>query len=506
VEPAAEQVGQLVAALSRPDAYPSAVDEVTLLETHISLLFFAGNRVYKVKKPVRFPFLDYSTRERRRHFCEEEVRLNARLAPGIYRGVVPIARDRSGALRVGAEGEPVDFAVEMVRLPAETMMDRLLERGELDNALLRSLADRLATFHGAAETGPGVDEHAEPAALRRTLDENLAAIGPRAPPTILARLSRELPGFVTREEAMLRSRIAEHRIRDGHGDLHAGNVAVTPQGLVIYDCIEFSDRLRCGDVAAEIAFLAMDMDRRGFPAHAAYLCRAYAERADDPGLAPLLPFYKSCRALVRAVVAGLREGEEARREGQEYLHLALGYHLPPAMVCLCGLPGTGKSTIARALATALRAGLHRSDVVRKQMLGLRTGDRWSGGHAEGPYGEEATRRTYGRLRELAAADLAAGRSVVLDANFPTHDQRERARAVAAGQGVPFLLGLVETPEATVIERLRRRAGDPHEASDAGVEIYRRARQEFEPPSGAFVRLDGLGAPGDSASLLLQQLA
>ncbi len=506
MDPVAEQVGRLVLALSRPDAYPFGVDEVTLVETHISLLFFAGERVYKVKKPVRFPFVDYSTRERRRHYCGEEVRLNARLAPGVYRGVVPIARDRSGALRIGAGGEPVDFAVEMVRLPAEGMMDRLLERGELDNALLRSLAERLATFHEAAPTGPGIDEHAQPAALRRTLDENLAAIGPRAPPAILARLSRELLGFVTREEAMLRARIAAHRIRDGHGDLHAGNVAVTPQGLVIYDCIEFSDRLRCGDVAAEIAFLAMDLDRRGLPAHAAYLCRAYAERADDPGMAALLPFYKSCRALVRAVVAGLRPGDAARRDGQEYLHLALGYHLPPALVCIGGLPGTGKSTIARAVARPLRAGLHRSDVVRKQLLGLPLTDRWGGGYAEGPYREETTLRTYARLRELAEADLAAGRSAVLDATFSKSAERAAARALAAGRGVPFVLALVETPEETVVERLRRRASDAQEASDAGVDVYRRARAGFDAPAAGVLRLDGLFEPGDSASRLLHQLA
>lgn len=485
----------LARALREPAAYPLPVQEVGFLQTHTSMLFFAGERVYKVKKAVDLGFLDATTLERRRFFCEEEVRVNERLAPGIYLGVVPIVR-ANGGLRIGGEGEPVEYAVEMVRLPGERMLDRLLEAGEVDNARIEALASLLADFHARAATGPGVDEHGEPAAVARNVLENFDETerftgSPRTVSGALhGYLARRAEGFLDEERSLLARRVREGRIRDGHGDLHAGNICILGERIIAYDALEFAPRFRCADVACDLAFLCMDLDFRGFRGFSAYLARRYRERARDAELDLLLPFYKGYRAVVRAKVASIaaadpavpaNERERRRREAMRYWHLAASYELPPPLLLTCGLPGSGKSTAARQLAAPFEALVLRSDLRRKHLAGLPAAARAGAAFEEGIYAPDLTDRTYASLLADAEAALAEGRPVVVDATFQSRARREPFRALAERARAPFLVVHVTAPEEEIIRRLERRARERRDPSDADVEVYRRTRDRFEPP-------------------------
>lgn len=518
----APPVAELLAALSEPSAYRHAPASVEVIQTHVSCVFLAGTLAYKLKKPVDLGFVDFTTCEARRVACEDEVRLNQALAPGVYLRVASITREADGSLRVDGAGEPVEPVVEMRRLPAERMLDRLLDAGEVDNALIETLARLLARFHSAAPTGPGVDEHGTPEAIEFNIRENAEQTerfalergrpGLRTLSPVLHRfLSRRAFAFLAARPELLERRVATGRVRDGHGDLHAGNVCVLPEGILVYDRIEFAPRFRCGDVAAELAFLAMDLDARGYRGFSGYLARRYAELADDPELAELLPFYKAYRAVVRGKVLSLTAadpllapaGRETHRlAAMRSFHLAASYDLPPALVLTCGLPATGKSTVARAVAAPFEAVVLRSDVRRKQLVGLRPTERAAAPFREGIYGESLTARTYAALLEAAARALAEGRTVVVDASFSRVEQRRPFAALAASSGVPLAVLDVGVPGEVAAARLAARACDEREVSDADLDVYRELRERFEPPdelpASQVVRIDGR-EPGEEAA-------
>jgi aminoglycoside phosphotransferase family enzyme/predicted kinase len=493
----------LVRELMRPAAYPRPPEEVELRQTHISLLFFAGDRVYKVKKPVDLGFLDFTTLERRRFFCEEEVRLNRRLAERVYLGVVPVSRGGDGHLCIGGSGEPIEWAVEMVRLPEHRMLARMLERGEIDNALLNELVLRLARFHAAAPTGAGVDEHGSPAAVAASVEQNFEQLAPferpdaaspssesrSLSPDQLGLLRARARRFLATKRELFERRVSAARIREGHGDLHAENICFLPEGPLAYDCIEFDRALRCLDVASDVAFLAMDLDRRGFPAFARYLAHRYERETGDAELSELLVFYKNYRAVVRAKVALLTAAdpaadaarrEELRREGTGYLQLAVGYELEPTLVLLCGLPASGKSFLAPHLGRPLRAMVLHSDVRRKQLAGLEVSASARSEFGTGMYSPEKRADTYRSLLTDAAAGLTAGRSVIVDASFVSREFRAPFVDAATRLGFAWCLVHVTAPEEVVRARLAS-ASDTRTASDADLDVYLRARESFEPP-------------------------
>jgi uncharacterized protein len=511
---------ELIEALSKPSAYVQPVEQVALVQTHLSLVFLAAERVYKVKKAVDLGFADYSSLERRRRFCEEEVRLNRRLAGDTYLGVVPITREPDGSLRLRGEGETVEFAVEMRRLPARRMLDRLLVDGEIDNGKMEALAALLARFHREAATGPGVDEHGAPEAVAFNVRENfeqtaafaappgrVAAAGARTLSFALhAFLGDAAERFLADEHHLLERRVADGRIRDGHGDLHAGNICLTDdKGIVVYDCIEFAPRFRCGDVACDLAFLAMDLDYRGFRAFSRYLVRRYGAHANDPELDRLLVFYKGYRAIVRAKVASFaavdegldaEQREERRLEALRYFHLAAAYELPPVLILTCGLPASGKSTAARHLAAPFEAALLRSDTRRKRLAGVtparRTGERYG----RGIYSREMSERTYRSLLVDAEKALRSGRPVVVDAAFARAAQRGPFLQLARSLGAPLVFVETVAPEDVIRERMGRRPDNRHEVSDADLDIYRRMREAYEPPEELSVGITIASAPGE----------
>ncbi len=519
---AAPTVAEIIHGLSQPGAYTERPSAVEVVQTHLSALFFVGPHVYKVKKPVNFGFVDYSTLEKRRFYCEQEVVLNRRLCPDLYLGVVGIAAGPDGLVVEGA-GTPVEYAVKMMRMPHDRMLDVLLERGHVTPEMVDRVARRLAEFHAQAESGPAISAYGEPAAVAANAEENFTQSEPYIGRSITRRQWGRIRAygdkFVSEQQHLLRQRVAEGRIRDCHGDVHSQHVCFA-NGLYIYDCIEFNERFRYGDVAAEIAFLAMDLDYHGRPDLAGRLIATYRDLSGDAGLGHVMRYYQCYRAYVRGKVESFRlddpqvpieQQEEARRRAQRYFRLAYAYTATPgepALYLVAGLPGTGKSTLAQALAGPLGADVFNSDVVRKELAGIAATEHRYSEFAEGIYRPELTHRTYQRLADLAGAQLRGGRSVVLDATF--RSKEDRARALAAADELGFDAWVIECvlDEKTTRERMRRRESEVS-VSDALARDLPRFQASFEPfddiPPFQHIRVDTAEAPQTVVERVLTEL-
>lgn len=488
--------------LLAPATWSDAREEIEFVETHISRLYFTSTRVYKLKKDLSLPFLDYSSLELRKHFCEEELRLNRRLAPDTYLRVAPLRRDANGRVRLDGEGETVDWVVEMARLPAQRMLDALLERGELDNEWVGDVARFVAEFHRSAERGPRIARFGSIDAVARNARDNLDAleehVAGRGVDALSARalafLRKQLEEELVRLAPQIEARASSGRVCDGHGDLHSGNICLSEQGVVAYDCVEFSQALRCSDVASDLGFLCMDLDLRGFRGFSEVLAREYVTHSDDAELLELLDFYKAYRALVRAKVGAIRASQATSAEqralergaAQSYVHLALSYALPPVLILTCGLPASGKSWLARHLASPFEAAELSSDV-RRKILAQRPRTRSEGeAYESGLYSPTLKERTYESLLETSRELLSGSahsrrRSVVVDATFSTRAWREPFRALARELGAPFVLVHAHADEERTRQRMEARKGERDESSDADWGVYLRAKPSFEPP-------------------------
>ena len=478
----------LVDGLLRPEAYPWQPASVELVQTHVSWVFLAGERVVKVKKPVGYGFVDHTTLESRRRSCADEVRLNRRLTDGVYLDATPIVRDGTG-YRVAAEGEPVEWATLMRRLPADRMLDVLLAAGASPPRLGDRLADRLVPFHHDVAEPCGGPAEEVAATAGAVVTENLAELEPFAGkplwPVQLGLVAEAMHVFVDEHADLLRERAAAGWVREGHGDLRAEHVCLEgkPDGEVqIFDCVEFSRSLRCADVASDLAFLLMDLERLGAEEAAAALVARYrAARINLPDA--LLRFYKAHRALVRAKVdclsrASFAEGvtqEGFAAEAADYLNLATAAAttVRPALIAMTGLSGTGKSTVAAALGGTLGAPIFASDIVRKELT--RHAGSAPAAWRQGLYAPEQTEATYERLYELATQALATGHAAILDATFLDEHRREQLAAAARGAGAPLVLVETVCDEETAIGRILARTKRGESRSDATAEIYRRQR-------------------------------
>lgn len=479
----------ILAGLSDPAAYPNPPDHVEVRQTHISAVFLAGDFVYKVKKPLSLGFLDFGTLAQRRHYCEEEVRLNRRLAPHVYLGVVPITAD-AGGLRVEGAGEPVEWAVKMIRLPEGTsLLDRLCHRS-VDAAEMVRLAVFLAEFHRTTAGGPAVAAGGRFAVVAGNARDNFtqaeAHVGATLSRAVFARLRVLTDVHLDRLRPLIEARAGRGVPRDTHGDLHLDHVYFHADGRPFaIDCVEFADRFRHADPAADLAFLLMDLRYHHRPDLAAELERAYVRASGDRELAELLPFYVAYRAVVRAKVEGMKraEAEVPAAERAAAVERARGHWLlalgvleeparRPALVFVGGLSGTGKSHLARRLAAAAGFEVIRSDVVRKELAGVGETDR---GHLE-LYDPAHTERTYAECLARADARLFEGKRVVIDATFRTAAHRRAAAEMARRRRVPVLGVVCAARPETVRSRLAARTGD---ASDATFETYLRQRGGWE---------------------------
>ncbi|MBI4495486.1 MAG: AAA family ATPase [Deltaproteobacteria bacterium] len=488
------ELSTLILRLQDPTIYPDHPSRVDVVQTHISALFLIERYVYKIKKPVDFGFLDFTTLEKRLFFCQEEVRLNRRLCPDIYLGVREIRWDgRSLSLEPGP-GEVVEYAVQMRRLPQERMMDRLLARGEVSPALLRRIAEKLADFHARAAAGPRISSFAEMGTIRGNWEENFAQTEKYISLSIAAgtflRIREGVETFLRENPALFQERISGGRIRDGHGDLHLQHICLSDD-ILIFDCIEFNDRFRCCDVAADLAFLLMDLDFHACPDLSAELAAAYMGISRDWSLFLLLDFYKCYRAYVRGKVIGFRwddpvisqtERTAALEEAREYFHLAERYASRlnrPFLLLTCGLMGTGKSTIARALAAALGWEHLSSDVERKRLAQIPPAERRREKFQQGIYSPDFSRATYEALLDGARRRLTAGKSVLLDASFSQQRFREEALALARRLNAEFLLLECRAPEELIRRRLATRGERENEPSDGRWELFPAQKSAFE---------------------------
>ena len=480
-------------ALMNPAAYPHPTGKIEHLHTHISDVFLTGPFAYKVKKVIDLKFLDFSTLDKRKFFCEREIELNRRLAPEIYLGVVPITEETNGEIRVDGLGKPVEYAVKMTQFDQNGLLDVVAERGELKNRQIHLLAEKVADFHRLAGRADGfggpsvIGEN-----VLRNFEQTESIRGVVVKAERFDRLREFSERFLKEKTRWFENRAHSGAIRICHGDLHLKNICWDQNHLIIFDCIEFNEALNHIDVMSEIAFLLMDLDHRGLSGLGGLFLNTYLDRTQDyPGLA-MLDFYLIYRACVRAKVASFllsdpdqaeKEKAEARKQVAEYFKLADRYLTThhPRLVVMSGISGSGKSTVAADLARMGNGIVIRSDAVRKHLAGLGLSDRSGGsGNKAGIYSNEMTDRTYARILKAAEPVVASGRWAILDATYSDRRFRRAAREWAEKKGVPFGMIHCTAPVPEMERRLLEREEAGTDASDAGIEVMRRQMASFDP--------------------------
>ena len=488
----------LIAALLQPGRYPHPVTTVEHLQTHISHVLLAGDYAYKIKKPLNLGFLDFTSLARRKYYCEEELRLNRRLAPDIYLDCLPISGDPANPV-LGGAGAVIEYAVRMRRFPQEALLDRVLAAGRLESRHLDALARRLAAFHRAIPVADPAAPFGEPDQVRQPMLDDFTCARPLladpADREVLAAVER----WTLKTSERLWPRLAERKaggwIRECHGDLHLGNMVLTDAGqVVIFDCIEFNDDLRWIDVASDLAFLIMDLRFRDAGPFAQRVLNTYLEYSGDFAGAALLSCYQVYRAMVRAKINAIQASqddiaaptrESARALCRAYLRLALALTREPTPFLLIthGVSGSGKSRRTGQLLEEFPGAIRiRSDVERKRLFGLGPLDDSVSTLGGGLYTPEASARTYQLLYDLADGLLAAGCPVLVDATFLKRAHRQPFRELASRHGAPFiLLDCVADPD-TLRARVAARRAQGDDVAEADVAVLERQLQNDEPPA------------------------
>ncbi len=524
-------VEALLKFLADPGSYEHNPKSVEIIQTHVSIVALAGPLVFKVRKPVNFGFLDYSTLERRRRFSFREVDLNRRLCPDVYLGVVPIVEGDGrlgfGALEsqdqaAGSADPPEDYAVKMARLdecnflssqlaatraasaknlhPASTSNNANTETcmtapGDFVGlSTIQRIVETLVPFYQAQPTTPGfgtLDCIREAVSGNLVLCEN--TVGPVLPRASLDAMRRYAECFIERKSAIFASRVEEGRIRDCHGDLRPIHIHMGPNRVSIYDCIEFNDNLRCIDVAADLAFLGMELAYAGrWDLSEAFLAKM-AIRLNDPDIFDVLDFYQAYRAAVRGKVAWLLANErelpderrpEAIKEAHDFFRLALRFSLfgsKATVLCVMGRVGTGKSSLAAALGNALGWDVFSSDTTRKRLAGVPVNVRPQGTQRRQLYSPAMSERIYASITESALAALRTHRGAVLDATFGRESHRKNLSKTVADAGGKVLFVELLANDALIRKRLADREENPETISDARLEDFDRLSANYESP-------------------------
>jgi len=480
----------MIDAFRNPACYSHPISEVSIVETHISWVILTGQYAYKIKKPVAFSFVDFSTLEKRRWFCEEEVRLNRRLAPEVYLGVVPLTGSPVAPL-VDGQGPPFEFAVKMQQFSSGREVHNILASKEKSEAFISQLADRIAQFHSRIEQAEGHSAYANPGMVWRAVRECVEEI----PRNLLTQNSREyLTQIYTwlqeewrRLHKVFRQRKQSGHVRECHGDLHLANIAVFEGNVCVFDALEFEPRLRWIDVMSEVAFLVMDLQKNGRRDLAFLFLNGYLEETGDYAGLAVFRFYQVYRALVRAKVAGLRveqldkgseEWERTRQEMIDYLELSYRLLKPssPFLIMMHGVSGTGKTTVSAEVVKALGAIRIRSDVERKR-LGVRKMEAERDEECVTDlYSSTMTQATYDLLRDLANTILRAGYSVVVDATFLRTSQRAPFLLLVQGLQRSLVILDVWAPQQVLVYRIERRTQKAHDASDATLGVLQQQQE------------------------------
>lgn len=491
---ALEALRKRLEALQRVEAFTHEVQEFELLETHISYVLLTGPFAYKFKKPIRLPFLDFSTLEQRRRCCAEEVRLNRRTAPALYTGVVEVTDSDDGPVIDGG-GPVADYAVKMVQFPTQARADLALARGEIEGTHIDAFAELVGGFHEAAKGVDSGSPHGNAESVQREARGNVSELrrtqAAGALPSRFKRLLAKLERWTARSTQDLRPvferRRRAGRVRECHGDLHLANVALLNGVLTPFDCIEFNDSLRWIDTMSDLAFALMDLEVHDRPDLARQLLNGYLERTGDYNGLSVLRHYEVYRALVRAKVAaievaiGAKDSDAGTRLRQHLVVADRIANVPwvPRLILLCGPSGAGKSWLARQLIPHGAFIEVRSDVERRRLFGTWPPSTQLDSQCT-PYTAQATQQTYDRLSTCANAILRAGHPVLVDATFLDRSQRDRFRALAHELDVPFRIVDVVAPKAVLEARVMRRAQRRDDASEADVEVLRRQLESLDP--------------------------
>jgi hypothetical protein len=479
-------------AMGKPAFYPHPVEAVEVEETHISKVFLTGAFVYKIKKPVNLEFLDFSTLDKRRFYCQREVTLNRRLTEGVYLDVVPITVE-NGRYTLDGPGEAVEYAVKMRQLPAEHSVLYLLEKEQLPPKALEAVASVLAEFYQKAETGENVNRFGSLETIGENWEENFRQLEDFLDSIVDGRkfdiIRSAIRSFLKRQGKSFNQRITEGKIRDCHGDLKTEHVYLS-DGIQIIDCIEFNERFRYSDITADLAFLAMDLDYHGQEEAAREILHTYVLHSKDCEVYLLLDFYACYRAVVRAKVNCLRvkgdhltgqERAQLKQTTDRYMDLAYKYAIKfarPTLRVVCGMPASGKSTIARELAKTMQLQVFRSDRVRKALFEVPPEEHADLAFEEGIYSQEATALTYGKLLLSAQEALERGCSVLLDATYSRRHHREEVLRLAGDMDVHLIFLECICRESKLKERLLER-DSISSVSDARRKHFEQLRERYE---------------------------
>ncbi len=488
-----EQQTKIFKAMEKPDFYPHNVSTIEQRETHISKVFLTGDYAYKIKKAINLEFLDFTTLEKRRHFCAQEVILNRRLTHNVYLDVVAITL-KDGRYSLEGAGRPVEYAVKMRQLPEECSMKSLLRKGKIDKKALENLSRILEKFYGQAHTGEQIDTFGAWETVWANCEENFRQaevfVGKMLDEQMFQIIRSATLSFLHRRKELFQHRIETKKIRDCHGDLRTGHIYFS-DGIQIIDCIEFNERFRYADITSDLAFLSMDLDIEGFPQIAQDLLNSYVQFTNDRDVFVLIDFYKCYRAFVRVKVTcfrlqegnlGEQESSLLLREIHQHMEFAYRYALQftrPTLWVICGMPASGKSTIAKALAEAFCINVLHSDVIRKKIFDLKPNESIDMPFEEGIYSKGASSLTYGKILLMAQEEIEKGSSVILDATYGSRHKRIEVIRLAQDMGSNVIFVECVSSEATLKERLRKR-NTTDGISDARLYHFDQFKIRFEP--------------------------
>lgn len=501
----------LIEKLKDPLTYGENVKRVNLLQTHISFVALTGEYAYKIKKPVNFGFLDFSTIEKRRFFCEEELRLNRRLCPDIYLEVLPVTK-KGNKISIGGDGEIIDYALKMREFSQDRIMTNMLKENKVDEDTIDRIVDILVKFYKSSERSKDIDFYGSVGVIKTNTDENFSQTEPFVDKTIEEHVYKHIKDatneFLEKKRDVFENRIKNRFICDCHGDLHSGNIVIEDKSICIFDCIEFNERFRYSDVASDVAFLAMDLDFLGYPYLSAYFIEKYVDMSGDYSIFDVLNFYKCYRAYVRGKVNSFKledknisaeEKKEIRDIAKKYFDLAFYYSKlfsielkkdRPLLFATTGLVGTGKTTVAKKISIDYNARIISTDVVRKELEGIDKFERRFDDYNKGLYSPEKMAHTYERVVELASDELLKNKNIVLDGTFKNKLLREKVKDLSNKTRSRYLFLYCNCPEEKVKEYLESRI-KKRSISDGRWEIYVKQKKDFERPdkSERFIEID-----------------
>lgn len=485
--------------LKKPETYGEKPDSVKILQTHISYVALTGKYAYKIKKPVNFGFLDFSTIEKRKHFCYEELKLNKRLCPEIYEKVVTINKDQN-QLKIDGKGEIIDYALKMKEFPQEKIVSFLLHKNNVNEETINKIVDKLVEFYKLEKTSEEIKKYGEIKTIKQNIDENFEQTKNKINQIITKEtyefIKNTTNSFLKRKKDVFKKRIKNGFILDCHGDLHTGNIVLINNEICIFDCIEFNKRFRYSDVASDIAFLAMDLDYQGFPYLSSYLIDRYIEKSNDKNIFDVLNFYKCYRAYVRGKVTGFQlddsyieseKKEEIVNSAKNYFYLAEYYsglikneieQKTPIVFITSGLTGTGKTTVSRKIAVDYNAIRINTDEVRKEIFKIDKYEKHYDEYNTGLYAPENMKKVYDKIFKKTENLLNNKKNVIVDATFRTNNLREKIKNIAIKKNASFIILNTVCPEELVKKYLDERT-KKKTVSDGRWGIYKKQKKSFE---------------------------